>query len=371
MKKIFVMNIGTELGGIEKSLIEFLKFLVKEDCQIDLALWKKRGPLFKEIPEGINIIENMGPGSFADAKKKGIRGLLYYFKFKIFGFFNRAWKSVPKTDGHYDIAISYCHNGYSPYYVIDKVDADKKFIWFHHGSYDGNIRQKRLDDKYYRKYDKVVTVSESNRKMLKSLFANVEIEVIPNIIDEKRILKLAEEKIDAFNGFEGLKIATVGRLSKEKGQLFSLEIAKELKEKGVSFRWVFVGDGEEKDCCIQKQKEYNLAECCDFVGSKINPYPYIKQADLYIQTSFVESEGLTIKEAMVLGKKIIVFDLLASQEILNHGEFGDLCNKNSSEFADKICLFYDRKDKYENFGAKRILELNSVTANMILRLING
>lgn len=369
MKKIFVMNIGTELGGIEKSLIEFLKFLVKEDCQIDLALWKKRGPLFKEIPEGINIIENMGPGSFSDAKKKGIGGFLYYLKFKIFGLFNRAWKSVPKTDGHYDIAISYCHNGYSPYYVIDKVNADKKFIWFHHGSYDGNQRKKSLDDKYYQKYDRIVTVSESNRKMLSELFNGIQIEVIPNIIDEEKIRQMSNEDIDAFNGFEGLKIATVGRFSKEKGHLFSLEIAKELKEKGVSFKWVFIGDGEEKERCIQKQKEYDLVECCDFVGAKTNPYPYIKQADLYIQTSFVESEGLTIKEALVLGKKIIVLKLPALQEILEFGKYGHLCEHDLQEILDKILSFCNTITEGLIFGEERVNELNCITKKRLLDLI--
>ena len=131
MKKILVMNIGTELGGIEKSLIDFLEFLSQQSYEIDLALWKKRGPLFSSIPANVNIIENIGIGSLSDIRKqkwnKKIISYAMYFLFKLARIFGNEYKVVPKIKKEYDIAISFCQNGYSPYYVIDKVKADKKY----------------------------------------------------------------------------------------------------------------------------------------------------------------------------------------------------------------------------------------------------
>lgn len=371
MKKILVMNIGTEYGGIEKSLIEFLKILVKENCEIDLALWKRRGPLFNEIPKGINVIENIGPGSFANAKKHGLKGLLYYFKFKLFSYFNRAWQCVPKSKIKYDIAISYCQNGLSPYYIIDNVEAEKKYLWFHHGSYEESKLKYKLDKKYFAKYNKVITVSESNLEMLKHKFPGIKGDVIPNIIDVERIINMSMSDEDLFCNNQDLKLVTVGRISEEKGQLFSLEIARSLKENNIKFKWLFVGDGDKKLECENIVKKYDLENECIFVGSKSNPYAYIKQSDLYIQTSYVESEGITIKEAMVLNKIIITSKLPALQEILNeYNNFSYLCDFSIKEYIDKIIISKGKINQAIN-GLKKVQIMNDVTYNKIKALIES
>lgn len=356
MKRILIMNIGTELGGIEKSLIDFLRFLSKEDCEIDLALWKKRGPLFSEIPDNINIIENLGPGEFRDIKNyTGIEKTtkyIYYFKFKIFSLLGRAWKSVPPLKKKYDVAVSYCQNGYSPYYIIDKVDAKEKYLWYHHGFYNKSEKEKKQDEKYYNKYSSVITVSNANKEMLLKEFPNLQIKVIHNLINKEKIEKLAEFPISEFDNFEGLKLTTVGRVSEEKGQLLAIEIANLLKQKSVNFKWIFVGDGPERYKCLEKVKEYGLENYCLFIGSKENPYPYIKQADMYIQTSSVEADPLTIHEAVVLKKIIIASDIPAIKEALNYGELGCLCSLKADDFANQIINININRKLYNAYLSK-------------------
>ncbi len=373
MKKILIMNIGTDLGGIETSLINFLSFLSSNpNCQIDLALWKKRGPMFSCIPSNITVYENIGVGSFSDLKsKRGIKKLTSFIKYLLFKFaklFGNEYKILSKLKKQYDIAISYCHNGYSPYFIIDKVNAQKKYMWYHHGSYEKTGAKKNKDKKYYEKYDKIITVSEANKEMLKLHFPTAKVEVIPNLINYKKIITLSDERIDDFNSFNRLKLSTVGRVCREKGQVFALEVAQELKKRGIDFYWIFVGDGEDKEKCEFLLKEYELQGYCCFVGAKENPYPYMKQADIYVQPSLVESECIAVKEAMILNKKIITSNLFALKEILQNGRYGSLCGFNKEQFANKIIDLYNNRGEIST--VEKIQELNQEIKEKIIDLLN-
>lgn len=353
MKKILVVNIGTDLGGVEKSLIGFLRFLSTEDCQVDLLLWKKRGCFFSEIPKNINVIENLTPGSLSDIRKfvgiKKYKYFIYYIIFKLYGIFGRAWKCTPRIKTKYDIAISYTHDGYSPFYVIDNVCAKKKYLFYHHGSYEKSYSAKLLDEKYYAKYDNIITVSNANKEMLSSYFVNLsnKIMVVNNLLNEEEIIHKAQEKINFLDNSGKCMICTVGRFSKEKGQLFALDVAKILKDNNFKFKWMFVGDGPDKELCEEKIKEYGLADYCIMLGAKTNPYPYIYYSDLYVQTSFVESECITIKEAIILNKFIISTDIPAVKETLDYGKLGCLCEFDARIFADKIIYYSEKNNQTE------------------------
>ena len=344
MKEILVANIGTELGGIERSLISFLKYLVKCDCKVDLLLWKRPGPLFSQIPKGINILESPGPGAFKDiirinnVTKKALR-LCSYFRYKRFSKKGIGWRAIPPLQKEYDIAISYCQNGLSPYYVIENIYAKKKYMFYHHGSYEKTIHEHIIDAEIYSKYDKIICVSESNRSMLVSHFPEISRKfiVIHNLIDEERILRKAREPKECFH-LNKNRIVTVGRLSKEKGQMFSLNVANQLKDK-MEFEWVFVGDGPEMDKMAGYIEQHDLSGFCRLVGAQENPYPYINQSDYYIQTSYVEADPVTIKEAMILNKMIIASDIQAIADATNGYGCATICPLELNRFTDVVFEF--------------------------------
>lgn len=324
---------SAELGGIEKSMINFLRFLVDEGHEVDLMLWKRQGELLNDIPKEITIIDNPAPGNLKlIIRKKQFLRLYRYVKLKWFTKRHTPWKSFPRLKKEYDIAISYTQDGYSPYYVLDNVIASKKYMWYHHGAYEKKEHELERDRQYYQRFNAMISVSQANKEMLCSHFPDLEEKfvVIPNLIDEKQIREAGKTPCDIFDGFEGCKIATVGRLSKEKGQLESLECARELKQKGFLFRWVFVGDGPERETCMELVRNYQLEKECVFVGAQINPYKYIAAADIYVQLSNVEADPVTIQEALVLGKRIIASDIPAIRQALRNGEFGLLCSRNSA-----------------------------------------
>lgn len=336
MKRILVMSFGSDPGGIEKSLIEFLKFLLHEGHEVDLYLWRKPGMLYDYIPNGINKLNyRLNPGTLLNVK--GLKDFLWYISLRISKLQKnpvRCFRKFPK--GPYDIAISYCQNGYSPHYIIDKVDANKKILFYHHGSYDSTGIVKRLDEIHYLKYDEFVTVSFANKIMLERHFPTLEgkIKVINNLSDEKAIKLLAKEPVDMPRGT--ITLCTVGRISPEKGQLLAIEAAKELKDRGMNFKWYFVGDGNDRRKCEETVESYGLQDYCVFVGMQTNPYPYILNCDYYVQPSHTEADPVTIREAKILSKPIVATNIAALREALEDGKYGILCDETSQSLTNGI-----------------------------------
>ncbi len=378
-KKLLVMSFGSDAGGIERSLIEFLRFLeTSGQFDIDLYLWRSPGTLFDQIPPTIHIInERLVPGSLREVKScSGIVSKLCYllwyvcFRFsRLRGISTLAFKSFVGT---YDIAISYCQNGYSPYYIIDKVKADRKYIWYHHGSYERNGRQRRMDEHYFGQYDRIVTVSHACRDTLGHAFPALKekMMVIANLIDGEAILQKAKQEPDTPLS-DKLNIVTVGRLSREKGPMLALHAAKILHRQGLGFTWYFVGDGPEYAKCRAFIEENGLTEICLLLGAKPNPYPWMKKADIYVQPSYVEADPLTIKEAKFLQKLIISTDIPATRETLREGDFGLLCLTTPESLVEGIRRILSepelRLSLMKNLAEQG--EMNSRSEQLILSLL--
>lgn len=346
MRKILVLNNDLDFGGIQKSLITFLDFLDNSgNCEVDLMLWKKDGPLQKMLPKNTQIIfQNYGP-SLADVRKEHniVNQITLFFQYVKFIFYARVlqkpWLFYSPLTKHYDAVVSFTHSGYPRFFAIDRVSATDKYLWFHHGSYNASPTDKGTDRKYYEKFNKIITVSSSNRDMLADHFPELKdkLFVIPNILNATAINALAAEpfkKMDKSTG--SYNFVTVSRFSQEKGLDLAINIAFELKERGLKFRWFFVGDGDLFFSTKELAEEKKVGDVCVFVGSKENPYPYFKHADLYVQTSYVEAHPITLCEALILRKLIITTDLPSTRELLQDGHLGILCKPDAGIFAGEI-----------------------------------
>jgi glycosyltransferase involved in cell wall biosynthesis len=346
VRKILVLNNDLDFGGIQKSLITFLDFLDNSgNCEIDLMLWQKDGPLQKMLPKNTQIIfQNYGP-SLAEVRKENnvvnqITLLFHYVKFIFYArVLKKPWLFYSKLNKHYDAVVSFTHNGYPRFFAVDRVSATDKYLWFHHGSYNASPTDKNTDRKYYEKFNKIITVSSSNKDMLAQHFPEFEdkLFVIPNIINSSTINALAAEPFQEMNkSSDSYNFVTVSRFSKEKGLDLAINIAFELKERGLKFRWFFVGDGDLFFSTKELAEQKKVGDVCVFVGSKENPYPYFKHADLYVQTSYVEAHPITLCEALILKKMIVTTDLPSTRELLQDGKLGVLCKPDAGVFAVEI-----------------------------------
>ena len=372
MHKILIITNDLHIGGIQKSLIDFLKFLVSLGHKIDLLIWEE-GILSSEIPASVQVIKLDYATTWKNIKKendfrKKMIGLASHLKYKFYGkILRKPWQFFPRMTQHYNTVISYTQNGYPRFYAIDLVSADQKYLWYHHGSYDLSGSAYDLDKEYFKKFTKLITVSSSNKIMLERYFPEYidRIQVIPNMINVDEIRQRSKEETQDFMKEEGVfSFVTVSRFSKEKGLDLAIDVATELVKQGLRFKWYFVGDGETFFESLKVLKERGLQEICIFLGTKTNPYPYVASADLYIQTSYVESQSITVIEALVLKKLIVTTDLPALREVLENGRLGVLCKPEVKAFAEKITnLLQDQTAQATIMAAVKVYTVSNEAAH--------
>lgn len=355
--KIIIFASGTGGGGIEKSLIEFLKYLsTKNSLSVDLYLWRSTMDFNNSVPPQINFVnELLGP--------KGIRecnscsDYLRYFAYRVMRNFYSETKIFRRLQCEYDVAISFTDIGYSPHYVIDKVNAKKKIIFYHNGTFSMNGIRRWIEELYYKKYDQIATVSNANVQMLRKEFPSLsnKISLIGNLLNVEDVIRLSQNSTeDAFNKRRCVKILTVARASAEKGYELSFEAAKILKERCVDFQWFFMGGGMELERYKNYTEEAQLDDTCILLGYNSNPYPYIKECDIYVQPSLFESYSITIREAAVFGVPIVATNLPAIVEAQSEIKGIELVDFSSSQLASKLNIMISGivKDGKKQFSTK-------------------
>ncbi|MDQ0217481.1 glycosyltransferase [Peribacillus cavernae] len=341
MKKslLFVID-SLDVAGAEKSLVTLLSLIDFSKYKVDLMLFS-HGKLLEElVPIEVNTLPPLNYTRFSniDLKKALIRSVaqgnikMLYSRIKYSVNIRRRkysnpekarifWESVsnviesnPKT---YDIAISYAQ-GIPTFYVAEKVKAKKKFAWVN-VSYRLNKKNKEFQRKFYDNYNKVVAVSDSTKEVFLETFPiySDKVEVIYDINNPDFISKMADIGPSFKDQFDGIRILTIGRLAYQKGYDIAVDACKKLKEKGIKFRWYSLGKGPLAKEIEEIIIENGLQENFVLLGVKANPYPYIKNSDIYVQTSRFEGFGLAIAEARMLNVPVVTtrFDAVYNQMI--------------------------------------------------------
>lgn len=196
----------------------------------------------------------------------------------------------------------------------------------------------KRDAAIYRNYDHIVCLTERLKRRFVALYPhlNEKAEVIPNFIDYERVLRLADADSPFIVDTTVFNLITVGRLEREKRHDRLLKIAAELKEQGFLFHWYFVGDGslaeEAKKLCVL----LGLSEQITFTGALGNPYPLMKQCDLFVLLSEYEGTPVTIDEAKVLGLPVLANDIGGIADQLEGGRYGRVVEVDSAK--DEIIL---------------------------------
>lgn len=355
MKKLLFVIDSLHCAGAEKSLVTLLSLLDYDQYEVDLQLFGYGGVLEEMIPKEVNLLPPLEYFNFANL---GIREVLTLNKFRLgiarlryslalrIKKYNNAqkarifWQSVSsvieKSPKVYDIAISYAQ-GVPTFYVADKIQATKKYTWVN-ASYRLEGKDKKFQNQYYEKYNKIVTVSDSAREIFSEVFPQYKskIEAIYDINDANMISKMADSEESYQDSFTQIRILTIGRLDHTKGYDIALQACRILKESGLKFRWYALGVGPLEHEIRKLIDEYQLEDSFILLGVKANPYPYIKDCDIYVQTSKSEGFGLAIAEARMLNKPVVTtrFDAVYNQMI--HEKNGLVVDMNGEAVANGI-----------------------------------
>ena len=392
MKKVLFMLTSMNIGGVEKSLLSLLSCIPKDKYEITLLLLDKSGGFLDYVPDHINIEEC---NWFKDVKPiimnspyeiiKTYRNKKQYWKiFKFiycyltdkyfdnrFLYYKFAMKDVPINDEEYDLAISYQGpTDIIDYYIGNKVKAKKKISWLHFDVSKHSFN-KKLYKKLYEAYNKIFVVSKEGRKKLIEAIPQIEpkTDVFMNIISKDLIEDMSNEDVEFDNDFNGTKIVTVGRLSKEKGQDLAIESLRMLKEEGYNVRWYCIGDGNNRKDYEELIKKYNLEDDFILLGARTNPYPYIKGADIYVQTSRHDGYCLTLSEAKCLNKPIVTTNFIGAYEQIEDNYNGLITNCNENEIYNAIKSLIKDKEKREKL-INNLINVNLDTTKEINKLFN-
>ena len=235
-------------------------------------------------------------------------------------------------DEYFDTAVIY--SDVVAEMTIRAIHAEKYLMFYHHGA----MRHVYHDKIAYKKCKKIIAVSRNQANELKK-FAPESAEkiiVINNLINVDEICQKANQPIEEVFDKTKFNIVSVGRIMFEKGTDRIIPICSKLVESGYrNICWWIIGEGPEMDKVSKLVDKNKMRPYINLVGLKKNPYPYMKQADLYVQPSRVESFGLTILEALVLGKIIVATETFGAKEILGK-EKTMLCGNNIDEITEAV-----------------------------------
>lgn len=356
-EKVLILMKSLEVGGVEKSLLSLLETIDRNIYDVDILFINNKGPLMSELPTWINVIEdenltmvdtmvNQPPISFcmklmvSGRLLKAISYFLSYLLTKITGdwlhYYHKMFKCVKGIEKEYDIAIAYTSiiNVLS-YYVLNRTDAKKKIGWIHFDVSKIDI-DTRITGKMHKDFDVINVVSNDALQAFLQYFPYLDSKsrIFYNLLNRKKIDRQKEENciIDAD---EKVKIVTLGRLSKEKGQDIIPDVCKELNSRGLEFTWYIIGDG-----CLKNKltEEIEKAQINNIVllGTQLNPYKYLMNCDIYVQTSIHEGYCITLMEARYINLPIVTSNFAGASEQVDVGRNGYIVERTVDMFADKI-----------------------------------
>ncbi|WP_424041651.1 glycosyltransferase [Prevotella pallens] len=385
MKKKVLFIIGSlQSGGVSKSMVSLLNAWDTEKYETSLLLCCKDGDVFSDyLPKNIQliyspVIEHV-MGGFSSLKWLLAHG---YFLLclgvllrLILSRMSRPLASeliarmMPVVSNvHYDLIVDYGGQQLL-YYMVNKLSATKKVSFFH-SDYSKWSFYYNADKKYYPLVNHIFTISETCLDSLKQYFPNCadKISIMENISSPAIIRQQSLESLGNFrerilemksNG--NIILCTIGHICRGKGFDFAIEAAEILKKKGVKFKWIFIGKVLEKDL-LKFITDKGLDDYLLLVGIQSNPYPYISLSDIVVHPSRFEGKSISLDEAKILCKPIVVTNFSTVGDQFENGKNGTICEMNGEAVANAIDeLINDSRlrESYQKYLESHIVDNSS------------
>lgn len=374
---LFVINTLSRAGA-ETALLELLRCFDDPSYQVDLFVLMGQGELSGSIPENVTLLNKR----FSNESVLSKRGRFHMFRTVMGAAFNRGtvfrrfpylvkngfrmlrkhrlqtdkllWRVL--SDGalrfskEYDLAVAFIEGG-SAYYVADHVKAKKKAA-FIHIDYQMSGYDRVLDQDCYLKFDHVFPISEETEKSFLEVYPELKgkTSTFHNVVNQKSILEKSQLPGGFTDEFEGSRILTVARLTKQKAFPIAIETMKLLKDAGKPVRWYVLGEGEERKNLEQKIRELGLEQDFLLLGAVDNPYPYFRQTNLYVHATAFEGKSIAVQEAQTLACPIIVSDIVSNRQQVQNGVDGLVVEATPKKLAEAILDLTEHPDKARRLG---------------------
>lgn len=376
--RIFISIHYLELGGAERALIGLLNALDKASFDIDLFVYSHQGELMSSIPAGIRLLPEEPAYSALERPIKDIlrEGHLRvaWGRIKAKYHFRQYMKKSGNTDGsaifqyvadyttpylpslekygEYDLAISFLtpHN-----IVLEKINAKRKVAWIH-TDYSYIQVDVQREKKVWLRYDYIASISDSVTDAFLKTFpeAKSKIVLVENILSAALVRKQAEA-FDVSNEMpreDGVvRLLSVGRFSYPKNFDNVPNICRRLRDLGVNAKWYIIGFGGDEDLIRQRVGDEAMDGNVILLGKKENPYPYMAACDIYVQPSRYEGKAVTVREAQMLCKPVVITSFPTSKSQLKDGVDGVIVPLDNDGCARGLAEAIRNKEKLKTIVA--------------------
>ena len=374
-KKLLIVSHALEIGGAERSLIGLLDTLDPAQWEIELFLLRHEGELLGAIPAHVKLLPEVPAYTVLARPVKDTLKERHFLLAAARLYGKMTARHYIKKYGHtdsgvfleyshkytyplmpaiqkgttYDLAISFL----TPHYIVaNKVQAKRKLAWVH-----TDYTQIQIDTeselKMWGAYDNIVSISEAVTQGFVKVFPTLQkkIVLIENILPARLIQKESEGRIDDMpKKEEEMILLSVGRFCRAKNFDNVPQICANLLRLGANVKWYLIGFGGDEKLIRQKISEAGMQEHVIILGKKKNPYPYIKACDLYVQPSRYEGKCVTVREAQMLGKPVVITRYATSSSQLDDGVDGMIVPMDNDGCAMQISRLLNDRDKMMNLG---------------------
>jgi glycosyltransferase involved in cell wall biosynthesis len=368
-KDILITVYNMEIGGIERSLINMLESFDYSKFNIDLMIFHHTGEFMNLIPKQVNVLPesknySIIRKSFKQCLIEGhylavVTRALSKIQANILATLRRLEEGagyiemqlstgylsyfMPKIEKDYDIAISYAW----PHNITAKnVNAPTKIAWIH-TDYSKLEVDVKIDLDVWEKYNFIASISEACTQAFLTKYPSLKEKIIlvENINSPDFIKKMAiKDKPNEFD-VNYFNIVSVGRLSYVKGFDNAVNALKILHDKGfTNIKWYVVGYGGFEIELRKLIKQLNMEEHFILLGKRMNPYAYIKACNLYVQPSRYEGKAVTVTEAKILGKPILITKYPTASCQVIEGKEGMICDQGVNGLVNGIQELYTNEE---------------------------
>lgn len=391
MKSIVFMMINMNVGGTEKALLNLLNNIDKKQYKVTILMLEKKGGFLNHIPDWVEVkvvneyealreLLNDPPQKVALKLIKsgkvifGISVLLHYIWCKLVGemsvYYRYILKDIKIIDNNYDIAVAYAGPmNLISYFVLNKIIAKTKIQWIHFDINKININNK-FSRKIFTKFNNLYVVSKAARDNLVERFPEIKdkTEVFYNIISKEQIISLSKNGQGFDDDFDGIRILTVGRLCREKGQDLAIGALEKLIKAGYKVKWYCVGEGPSRGYYEDIAKSKGIADSFVLLGATTNPYIYMNECDIYVQPSRHEGYCITLAEARCFSNPIVTTDFSGAREQIIDNETGLICTVDENEIYLSIKKLLDNNKLY-SYIKENLYKKNSNNINNSIKVI--
>ena len=339
--KILFRHRSMEMGGVEKVMLSLLNNLDKEKFDMTVLLSLNQGELRNEFPHHVRKIYLVDGKEDLSTNPVLQKVQLLQRKWKL----EKFRKNPEKIDreilkNEFDVEIAMTYNDFEP--VLNSSNKNSKKIGWFHSEIDLPKLQPLVPKilRHFPQFDHMVYCSEKIMQIMHRTYPNLQYppeSVIINAVPVDEIRKKSEEKIPDFK--DRPAFVSVGRLHSRKGFHKLMDAHHRLLKEGFGHSVVIIGHGEELPNLLIQQKKLGVEETFILAGNKMNPYPYIKNADFFIMPSESEAWPLVISEALILQKPIIATRVGDVELMIEDDKTGHLIRYDTSEIYEAMKKF--------------------------------